>query len=56
MTWSAATPPDRPQVLGEAGIRAAIERSLDHYLHTVVRPLPVPPRLRGRAVRAGSGA
>ena len=28
------------QVLGEAGIRAAIERSLDHYLHTVVRPLP----------------
>ena len=31
------------QVLGEAGIRAAIERSLDHYLHTVVRPLPVPP-------------
>jgi len=31
------------QVLGQAGIRAAIERSLDHYLHTVVRPLPVPP-------------
>jgi tetratricopeptide (TPR) repeat protein/transcriptional regulator with XRE-family HTH domain len=31
------------QVLGEAGIRAAIERSLDHYLHTVVRPLPAPP-------------
>jgi hypothetical protein len=31
------------QVLGEAGIRAAIERSLDHYLHTVIRPLPVPP-------------
>ena len=28
------------QVLGEAGIRAAIERSLDHYLHTVIRPLP----------------
>jgi tetratricopeptide (TPR) repeat protein/transcriptional regulator with XRE-family HTH domain len=24
------------QALGEAGIRAAIERSLDHYLHTVV--------------------
>jgi tetratricopeptide (TPR) repeat protein len=24
------------QVLGEAGIRAAIERSLDHYLHTMV--------------------
>jgi tetratricopeptide (TPR) repeat protein/transcriptional regulator with XRE-family HTH domain len=31
------------QVLGEAGIRAAIERSLDHYLHTVIRALPVPP-------------
>jgi tetratricopeptide (TPR) repeat protein len=31
------------QVLGEAGIRAAVERSLDHYLHTVIRPLPVPP-------------
>ena len=28
------------QVLGGAGIRAAIERSLDHYLHTVIRPLP----------------
>jgi tetratricopeptide (TPR) repeat protein len=31
------------QVLDEAGIRAAIERSLDHCLHTVIRPLPVPP-------------
>jgi hypothetical protein len=31
------------QVLGEAGIRAAIERCLDHYLHTVIRLLPVPP-------------
>ena len=38
------------QVLGEAGIRAAIERSLDHYLHTVVRPLPVP-RRRSRSRR-----
>ena len=31
------------QDLSEAGIQAAIERSLDHYLHTVIRPLPVPP-------------
>ena len=43
-TWSAATPPEQArQALGEAGIRAAIERSLDHYLHTVIRPLPAPP-------------
>jgi tetratricopeptide (TPR) repeat protein/transcriptional regulator with XRE-family HTH domain len=31
------------QVLGEAGIRAAIERSLDHYLHTVVISAGGPP-------------
>jgi tetratricopeptide (TPR) repeat protein len=30
------------QVLGEAGIRAAIERSLDHYLHTVVISTGIP--------------
>ena len=48
------------QVLGEAGIRAAIERSLDHYLHTVIRPLPVPPppfavAPSARPVAAGRG-
>ncbi len=31
------------QVLGEVGIRAAIERSLDHYLHTVVISADGPP-------------
>jgi len=31
------------QALGEAGIQAAIERSLDHYLHTVVSSSNVPP-------------
>ena len=40
------------QVLGEAGIRAAIERSLDHYLHTTVisylpRPFAVAPPAPG---------
>ena len=33
-----------PQVLGEAGIRAAVERSVDHYLHTgyISCDLPAP--------------
>jgi tetratricopeptide (TPR) repeat protein len=31
------------QVLGEDGIRAAVERSLDHYLHTVVISYDLPP-------------
>jgi len=34
------------QALGQAGIRAAIERSLDHYLHTVVISIDVPPPSR----------
>ena len=43
-TWSAATPPNRPRhALGEAGIRAAIERSLDHYLHTMLNSYGIPP-------------
>ena len=29
--------------LGEAGIRAAIERSLDHYLHTMLNSYGIPP-------------
>jgi tetratricopeptide (TPR) repeat protein len=31
------------QALGDAGIRSAIERSLDHYLHTVAISSDVPP-------------
>ena len=31
------------QALGDAGVRSAIERSLDHYLHTVAISSDVPP-------------
>ena len=31
------------QALGEAGIRPAIERSLDHYLHTAINSSDIPP-------------
>ena len=42
-TWSAATPPGQAaQALGEAGIRAAVERSVDHYLHTGVISCDLP--------------
>src|SRR5208283_2040323 len=33
-----------PLILGEAGIRAAVERSLDHYLHTGVSSSNIPTR------------
>ena len=40
------------QDLGEAGIRAAIERSLDHYLHTGLVSSGIPPvRSRSRRPR-----
>ena len=43
------------QALGEAGIRAALKRSLDHYLHSmmvlfavgVIRPITVAPPVPG---------
>ena len=44
------------QALGEAGIRAAIERSLDHYLHTMVISYDLPPLVHARAARAGRAA
>ena len=42
------------QTLGEAGIRAAVERSLDHYLHTGVISAGPPQAFTRRPHRASS--
>ena len=42
-TWFAAAAGVAQQVLGEAGIRAAVERSVDHYLHTGYISCDLPP-------------
>lgn len=44
------------QALGEAGIRAAVERSVHHYLHTRGYLVRLPVGVPVRAVRAGRAA